>query len=885
VEARTNAAAETAVVKIDRISHEIGARAGAAVEAAAMMIGKASQDIESRTQVAAETAVGRLGTAAQDMETRAVAASEEVSQRVANVTQYIGARVAEAANALADRAYGATQDIEARTTAATEFLSTRIGAIAGDIEVKSRTAADLLQARAADIAGSLKVNTSDASRMLIELSGSTAEALRAASSDVERTLVTLSSGTTAMLKQSAAEVERSLLGVSGEVTKGFVGKADEITGAMRQNSTELARLLDDKSSGLITAIATKGGQFSVEIERAAESAVKAIDTRAFAFGQTMMDNSTELARIINDASTTATAIVNRTIKDLQDTTKSSVAQATMAVSQTLKDLQHNTVGAVEQSKQTAVATVSELMETHGMLRSDTTALFERLREANNLLQEVLGGAQTNLSSIEQVLSARVAEFVSTMGELLERANSTSGKMDEHVGSFYGLTSKVLGDLGELAVQFEGHGRSLTESVDMLEKSNKHSMAAVTDRHATIESLVSTLNERTEDLDARLKRFSGMLDESLHVAEDRARDIARLVAEATSEGARSIAEQHATIRATTEEQSRRTLDSLRSVYEQVTNDSKGLFQDTATEAHQLLQQATDRFSDVMQTMKLMSTEMQRELETTRQELRRGVLELPEETAESTAQMRRVIVDQMEALAELNRIVARHGRNLDTVPTAATRQEPARPVAQRAEMAVPAPLSAAATRTRVEAPSVQPTGSNGPQNGAAGPNGAGPGRGGWLSELLTRASRDEEDAPRAEERATFSPSRQEERPPRSDDRNARHTIESLDSLSVDIARMIDHDAAAELWDRYNRGERNVFTRRLYTMQGQKAFEEVRRRYKSDREFRQTVDRYIGEFERLLNEVARDDRGQVVARTYLTSETGKVYTMLAHAAGRFD
>jgi hypothetical protein len=245
------------------------------------------------------------------------------------------------------------------------------------------------------------------------------------------------------------------------------------------------------------------------------------------------------------------------------------------------------------------------------------------------------------------------------------------------------------------------------------------------------------------------------------------------------------------------------------------------------------------------------------------------------------------------------VARHGRNLDTVPTAAPRQEPARPVPQRAESsAVPAPLSAAATRTRVEAPSVQPNGANGAaQNGAAGPNGAGPGRGGWLSELLTRASRDEETPPRTEERAAFAQPRQEERAPRgeaprgddrtprSEDRNVRHTIESLDSLSVDIARMIDHDAAAELWDRYNRGERNVFTRRLYTMQGQKAFEEVRRRYKSDREFRQTVDRYIGEFERLLNEVARDDRGQVVARTYLTSETGKVYTMLAHAAGRFE
>ena len=126
-----------------------------------------------------------------------------------------------------------------------------------------------------------------------------------------------------------------------------------------------------------------------------------------------------------------------------------------------------------------------------------------------------------------------------------------------------------------------------------------------------------------------------------------------------------------------------------------------------------------------------------------------------------------------------------------------------------------------------------------------------------------------------------------PPRGRARSARPATASSrsNSLSVDIARMIDHDAAADLWDRYKRGERNVFTRRLYTLQGQKAFDEIRRKYRADREFKQTVDRYIGEFERLLDEVSRDDRGQVVARTYLTSETGKVYTMLAHAAGRFD
>ena len=136
-------------------------------------------------------------------------------------------------------------------------------------------------------------------------------------------------------------------------------------------------------------------------------------------------------------------------------------------------------------------------------------------------------------------------------------------------------------------------------------------------------------------------------------------------------------------------------------------------------------------------------------------------------------------------------------------------------------------------------------------------------GWLSDLLARASR--EDA--------------EEAPAR-----ARAGGNALDAISLDIARMIDHDAAVDLWDRYNRGESNVFSRRLYTPQGQQAFEEIRRRYRGEAEFRETVDRYTGEFERLLSEVSREDRDGVLTRTYLTSETGKVYTMRAHAAGHF-
>ena len=318
--------------------------------------------------------------------------------------------------------------------------------------------------------------------------------------------------------------------------------------------------------------------------------------------------------------------------------------------------------------------------------------------------------------------------------------------------------------------------------------------------------------------------------------------------------------------------------MHSLYEEATEDSSAMFT-----------QAAERFTEVLQGLKGMAAEMQHELETTRGELRRGILELPQETADTTAQMRRVIVDQIEALAELNRIVARHGRGMDAVEPAARRVEAVEAGARRTMREEPPltnggqrpePPRARADITGMSAPPMAPRRAEAPALTAN--QGAGTGRVGWLSDLLTRASQ-EPDAGTREAPLREAPAVREAPPERAP--GDRNTIDSLDSLAVDIARMIDHDAAAELWDRYNRGEHNVFSRKLYTPQGQKAFEEIRRKYRTDRDFMRTVDRYIGEFERLLEEVSRDDRGQAVARTYLTSETGKVYTMLAHAAGRFE
>jgi ABC-type transporter Mla subunit MlaD len=414
------------------------------------------------------------------------------------------------------------------------------------------------------------------------------------------------------------------------------------------------------------------------------------------------------------------------------------------VTGTMSELQKVAQTAIQQAKQTSTASVSEMLETHNMLRADSTALYERLREANLLLQEVLTGAHQNMSVLENTMMMRVSDFVGAMKEVTEGTNMASESVAHTIGDFRETTARVVTDLGQLTIRFEQHGRELAKAIELIERSNVRTEDAVNERRVTLDSLISTLDIRTEDLDQRLKRFSALLDESLDAAGGRAREIARVVSESSVESAHVIADQFEAMREAAETERRTTAESMRSVYEQSTGDSQ-----------MMLREAAERFTEIMEAMKQMSGEMQEQLKTTREDLRRGIMELPQEAAEAAAQMR---------------------SELET-----TREELRRGIMEL------------------------------PQETA--------------------------------------------------------------------------EAAADLWDRYKRGERNVFTRRLYTLQGQKAFDEIRAKYRTDREFKQTVDRYIAEFERLLEDVSRDDRGQVVARTYLTSETGKVYTMLAHAAGRFD
>ena len=627
-----------------------------------------------------------------------------------------------------------------------------------------------------------------------------------------------------------------MLAASSNFGSTMTGKTDEIVTYVQQQTDRLAQIVDSRRGSLVEALGAKTTQLTTDIDRVTADALKSIETRGQAFSQSMSTHGSDVARTITSAGDLATGAVAKSLKDLEQSSRS----------------------AIDQSRQVSIAAVTEMQETSKILRTDTVALFERLREGNILLQEVLTGAHDNLNSLERALVTRVADFVSAMNDVTSRNGVATQTLEDQLTVFNAKTSKALEDLGALSSQFETHGKALVEAAAVVEQANRTTTTSVAERKSQLESLVTTIDLRTTDLDQRLSRFTGLLDELLAAAEERARDIARVVAETAGAGSAAISRQFEAVRAAAENERQQTLDAMNDLYQQSTHETDAMFkQSTEKFARDGAGHEADGRRDAQRARgdpQRAAPRRARNAAGGRREHRadaqgdrrpdRGARRAQPDRRPSWPRPRRRDVGPRQRAAPGR---ARDGGRRRPQRGAHARQPAAhRPCRRRTSACRP---RAAPKRRRS-----RPAGQDG-------------GRDGWLSDLLNRTDAGGaggREAPRG--RAA-----------------AGAPANPLESLSLDIGRLMDRNLAAEMWDRYQRGESKAFTKRLYTPAGQKAFDEVARKYRADRSFKQTVDRYIAEFERLLDEVAREDRGPQALRGHLTSETGLVYTLLAHAAGR--
>ena len=84
-------------------------------------------------------------------------------------------------------------------------------------------------------------------------------------------------------------------------------------------------------------------------------------------------------------------------------------------------------------------------------------------------------------------------------------------------------------------------------------------------------------------------------------------------------------------------------------------------------------------------------------------------------------------------------------------------------------------------------------------------------------------------------------------------------------------------------YLRGDRGIFTRRAVRLLDKHEARQISAVYSEDAEFRETVNRYIHDFEAMLRGILSTRDGHALAVTLLSSDMGKLYVALAQAIDR--
>jgi len=416
----------------------------------------------------------------------------------------------------------------------------------------------------------------------------------------------------------------------------------------------------------------------------------------------------------------------------------------------------------------------------------------------------------------------------------------------------------------------------------------------------MDALAAGFTARADDIDNRLRSFAQSIADTVNETERRLTVARKAMDDALASTTDAVTGSLEGLSQIASTEGERTGKSLQHTQEAM-----------LVEMQQALSDATRRFNETAKSMQDTARQVGSELEATRSELQRGFLELPEETRVSAAAMRSVVAEQIEALNELNAIVLAQPASHDVSRTSITAPpppsvrptrppvppaQPVPPVAtQPAERPAPQPLpkstparhnppssnQTAGTLTRpatnhVSSPPpitrAAPSATHSPAPSPAPATPAAPAvpaapfarprqeGNGWLRDVLRNASASQQQQAASAPKPAGNP---------------------ITTLTSEIAQAIDEQALSEAWQRYQGGETGVFSRRIYTLTGQGTYDEVRKKLQRDPEFAQTTRDYVAEFEQLLQTA----KSPADARQILTSDRGKVFTMLAHASGRIS
>ena len=440
---------------------------------------------------------------------------------------------------------------------------------------------------------------------------------------------------------------------------------------------------------MLARLIEESGRSALAVRQASEAAAtrstEAVGGLVDKLTQQMETSSQRLAAAADEASHRSTEAVARQLHSLtgelddvnaalrgaaEAATRQSTEALTALFEKLSQDLDASSTGLRTTIETSSRASLGSLTSTGDRLRGELSQVLEKLGQTGSALDRVVANASGRLGEIQVDLGDRVLDLQRSLGAISTQVS----ELDR--------ISNVTREDGERFVgRLANHSASLAEVARELATNQETIDAALQRRQELLRALVGDVGARSEQFERTLREFTDSVERNFANAQARAREIGAELAVAAEGATSQTTSQFEAIRENAARERERTERALREAYEQAN-----------AQLGQIMDQATQRFRAAVAETKDMAGEVQRELDATRGELKRGVFDLPRETSEAADAMRRVVGDQIKALKELAAVVAPAGFDL-AEPEEEAPPPPPRPAARREPPPAPAPAPVA------------------------------------------------------------------------------------------------------------------------------------------------------------------------------------------------
>ena len=793
--------------------------------------GRLTQVIDSATQnlTSLESMVAQRTTALdKTMKERTEALQASLATRIKGLETSVAQGAILLDQTIKDRTEAFAASISQNTTGLDKTLRDRTdafttllsqGAVLFDNTLKERT--DALTVTIGQGAQALDKTLKDRTDAFVASVGQGAGALDKALKDRTESFTNL-------VSQGAVVLDKTLQERTNALATSIGQGADALNKTLADRTGQFNAMIDQKAALLDKALVERAGAFMVAVDERASAMDKSLYDRTAQFITAINQGAVALDKTLAERSETFTNSLFQRVKALE----TAISQQTATLDQTMMERAQAVIVALAERLKAIDATFGQrTAETDRMLGEHARATADTFGKQTAQLNQVLANNAAIMQQTANQVGAQSKEAVTVLTSQTQTLREVSRGLLEQI---HGLTQR-----------FENQGQAILTAAKALDSSNTKIDSILEGRHQAIIALLHTVNTKAQDLDNMMRSYAGMVENAMSHAEARAKQVGTALARDTSGQAQAALAQIERLR---EEAQAHTARAV--------NDLKGSFETVITQIGRQLEQMRGTFDNTSRGMREAAQQTASDLDSLRQEMQKRMEALPEHTAQATAAIRKALTEQLREIEAIT----------PTLPRAmpASAPDPYRAAA---------PLPQFDDRGRQKPDDIgQVAGGLAQQLASASyapPRGQGQAGGQWsVGDLLTRASAPDQGLGAGSNFGT----------------RAAAPAQSGGQLRLDeIARAIDYRTAAEVWQRFRAGERGVLGRHIYTLDGQTTFDEITRRYDREGDFRMTVDRYIADFERLLGEAETSDPDGRMLQNYLTSESGRVYLLLAHASGR--